>query len=103
GATAAEGWTKQWRRLADRILQGFTAVFQLPAQARSRSEDQVGVIVGVVAYDMPGVSYGARDRRLLTDILADQKKCRPGLVPGQHVEQVQRVRIVGTVVEGYRH
>ena len=36
----------------------------------------------------------------LLDVLADHEKCGVDVVPRQHIEQVERVRVVGAVVEG---
>ncbi len=58
--------------------------------------------VGVVANLMSGGQYGAGNFRALPHIFADQKKRRFGIVLGQNVKQMQRVRIIGPIVKGQR-
>ncbi len=44
----------------------------------------------------------ASDVGTLLHVAADQKKCGANIVPGQNIQQAQRVRIVRTIIVGER-
>ena len=58
------------------------------------------MIEGVIADHVAGARNLARNFRLLGDEAPDQEEARLDLMPGQHLQQAKRLRIVGTVVVG---
>src|SRR5882724_6317275 len=59
--------------------------------------------VRVITYLMPRSQYRASNFRTLAHIFADEKKRRFRIVPGQYIQQMHRVRIIGAIVKGKRH
>src|SRR5580692_8157376 len=56
----------------------------------------------MIANDMPGLRQLESDIRPLLCVSPDQKKRRLRVVPGQNLQQTERVRVVGAVVENQR-
>src|SRR5437763_13138925 len=81
-------------------MDGFCAIFQFLPQAGSRSKNQVGMIIGVIADRMSGLLNGADDVRALAHVFSNQEKCCPGIMFSQQIEQMQSVRIVGAIIVG---
>src|ERR1043165_401183 len=59
--------------------------------------------VSVVSDFMPGGQHGASNFRPLAHVTSDQKERGLGIVFGQNVEQMHRMRIIGAIVKGQRH
>src|SRR5438270_518516 len=58
--------------------------------------------VSVIANLMPRSLNGASNLRALANVFANQEKRGFGLMAGQHVQEAERVRIIGAVIEGER-
>ncbi len=56
----------------------------------------------MVSNHVSGLYQFANDVRSLLHVAADQEKCCVDIVPGQHFQQAQGVRIVGPVIVSER-
>ncbi len=76
------------------------AIGKLGARLRRGFEDELRMREGVIADDVSCLRYRARNFGALLDEAADHEKRRSHAVLGQHIEQLQRMRIVWAVVVG---
>ena len=86
--------------LADGVLQRPMAVKQLLARLRFRFEDQQRMRERVVADDVSCLRHRARNIGALLHVASDHEERCAHAVLRQHVEQLQRVRIVRAVIVG---
>jgi hypothetical protein len=86
-------------RRADRL----TALRDFVADRFGRFKNQQGVTECVIADRVSALGNFSNDVRPLAHISPDQEKGCPHLVPGKHIEQLQRIGIIRSVVEGERN
>ena len=87
---------------ADGLCDRLTAIHDFFSDVRAGPEDQQRVSERVVPDHMALLRDFAHDVRSLPHIASNQKERRANVVPGQNIEQMQRVWIVGAVIEGQR-
>ncbi len=91
---------KQIRVLSDCVLQSLMAIGELGMRLCCGFENEPRMREGVIADDVSCLRHRARNIRALLQVAADYEKRRSHTVLGQHIEQLQRVRIVWPIVVG---
>ncbi len=86
--------------LADGVLQSLMAVGELRARLGCRFENEQRMRERVIADDVSCLRHRARNIGALLHVAADHEKRCSHIVLRQHVEQLQRVRIVRPVIVG---
>ena len=84
--------------LAHGIVQRLAASLKFIFQLALRSPYQFGMSVGVVSDHVSGGRNAPRDIGALRDEASNEKKSRLNVVLAEHVEQMQRVRVIGTII-----
>jgi hypothetical protein len=86
--------------LPDYVLDGAVAFSELDTRLHLRAKNQIRMSEGVVAKSVPGFGNGTGDLRTLLYVAADHEECRPDIMPSQHLQKPQRVRVIGSIVKG---
>ena len=94
--------TKKPGMLSHRIHQGQLAIPQLHRGLARRSKDQIRMAESMIANHVSCLNQLTCDIRPLLHVAPDQKKCCLHVVPGQNLQQTQRVWVVRTIVESQR-
>ena len=97
---ASERRAEEFYLDAGGVEDGLLCPLKLAARLGGGTEDEVGVVPGVVSDRVSGGDYGASDIGPLFDELANQEKRRFDLMAVEDFQQALGVRIVGAVVEG---
>ena len=87
---------------ANRVGDGFLAVGQLLPEFCLALNGKQRMGEGVIADGVASLGYLAGDVRTLLDVASDQKKSCRHTMPGEDVQQTQRMRVIRPVVVGER-